>query len=1072
MKLKLILVSFACLITSVVNAQEVRTFETRSSFNINGNIMAVGNTLLTCDGTGNCSDVQNGSTSSSNGRNMVLVNDDPGAGFTNSSTATLTLPAGSNVLYAGLYWGGRASNNDSNRNTVQFKAAGSGSYNTVTASVIDTYGADGEDDQRPYQGFADITTLVSNAGSGSYTVGDVTLSTGNDNLGFYGGWSIAVIYQDNNEPYRRLMLMDGAVRVIDSNTETITIPNIVTPQVGSFDTFLGALVWEGDQSISGDALEFQGTPFNNNLNSSNNFWNSTITRYDSHVATKSPNYVNQLGMDLDMVDVSGELPNGLTTADIDFVTDGDWYYAHMLMFATDLHVPDFGANISKTANDINGGDIQAGDVIEYTISFENTGQDGATNTVLTDPIPANTNYVADSLIIVSADSGPTGTLTDNTGDDAGEFDSNNNEVIFRLGSGANQTNGGTILVNEGATVRFQVTVDTFIQDGDIVNIAEVLSNSTSLPNDDFQAFAQNTITMTDNTAPDAPVCTVTPNPANNGTALTASCTNVESGATVTIPGYVCSAENNNAVTCTATAGQVGVDGDETATVTDPAGNSNTAPATFVLDNDAPAAPVCSVTPNPANNGTALTATCTNVESGASVSIPGYVCSAENNNAVTCTATAGQGGVDGDETATVTDPAGNSNTAPATFVLDNSAPDAPVCTVTPNPANNGTALTASCTNVESGASVSIPGYVCSAENNNAVTCTATAGQGGVDGDETATVTDPAGNSNTAPATFVLDNSAPAAPVCTVTPNPANNGTALTATCTNVESGASISIPGYVCSAENNNAVTCTATAGQSGVDGDETATVTDPAGNSNTAPATFVLDNSAPAAPVCTVTPNPANNGTALTATCTNVESGAIVSIPGYVCSAENNNAVTCTATAGQSGVDGDETATVTDPAGNSNTAPATFVLDNSAPAAPVCTVTPNPANNGTALTATCTNVESGATVTIPGYVCSAENNNAVTCTATAGQGGVDGDETATVTDPAGNSNTAPATFVLDNTAPAAPVCTVTPNPANNGTALTATCTNVESGASISIPGYVCSAENNNAVQHQLHQCVL
>nr|WP_255590384.1 Ig-like domain-containing protein [Marinicella sp. NBU2979] len=567
----------------------------------------------------------------------------------------------------------------------------------------------------------------------------------------------------------------------------------------------------------------------------------------------------------------------------------------------------------------------------------------------------------------------------------------------------------------------------------------------------------------DNTPPAVPVCTVTPDPANNGTALTATCTGVETGATLTIPGYVCGAEAGNAVICTATAGQNGVDGDEQATVTDQAGNASVADAFFTLDNTPPTAAVCVVSPNPANDGTALTATCTGVETGATVSIPNYVCGAEAGNQVICNATAGAGGVTGDETATTTDTAGNSATSNVPFTLDNTPPTIGTCTVTPDPANNGTVVTANCTGVEAGATLTIPGYVCSDGGGGNWSCTGTVGVSGVDGDETATATDAAGNTATTPANFTLDNTPPAVPVCTVSPDPANNGTALTATCTGVETGATLTIPGYVCGAETGNEVTCTATAGQNGVDGDEQATVTDDAGNTSVADAFFTLDNTPPAVPVCTVSPDPANNGTALTATCTGVETGATVTIPGYVCGAEAGNEVTCTATAGQNGVDGDEQATVTDAAGNASVADASFILDNTPPAAAVCVVSPNPANDGTALTATCTGVETGATVSIPNYVCGAEAGNQVTCTATAGAGGVTGDETATTTDTAGNSATSNVPFTLDNTPPAVPVCTVTPDPANNGTALTATCTGVESDAVVTIPGYVCGAESGNEV---------
>ncbi len=779
------------LYTTAVSAQVNRSFETRASIETTGNIEIIGNTLLTCSGAGNCSNVQNGRVNGGNNNTqMVFINTDTTAGFSNSSNATLSIPANSTIEYAALYWGGRASSTDINRNTIQIKPPGTANYTTVTAIQLDTYSNDGSIGSRPYQAVADITTVVNNAGNGIYTVGDLTALTGQDSLGFYGGWSLAIIYSNSAESFKHLSLMDGAVRVINTNTETITIPDIITPQTGSFNTFLGALIWEGDQDITGDSIQFEGTTISNTLNPNDNFWNSTITRYDNHLTSKNPDHRNQMGMDIDIIDVSGLLPNGLTNADFAFVTDGDWYYAHALLFATDLNVPDFSSTMTKTATDVNGGSIEAGDVIEYTITFSNTGQDTATNVILTDPIPNHMTYVANSLEITSADVGPVGSMSDSSGNDAAEYDASGNQVVFRVGAGANGSSGGSLAENEGATVNFRTTINTDSPLGDITNTATVNSNSMTLPDQSFSSDAEVTITIV-NVPPPAPICTVSPDPANNGTPLTATCTGVESGASLSIPGYTCGAESGNQVVCTATAGQNDVDGDETATVTDPAGNTNTTPVNFTLDNTPPPAPVCTVSPNPANNGTPLTATCTGVESGASLSIPGYTCGAESGNQVVCTATAGQNDVDGDETATVTDPAGNTNTTPVNFTLDNTPPAAPIII---SPINGD--ITNDNTPVISGTSE--PGSTVTVTGPNGETCMAVTDQNGnwsceiapsvQEGDNTfnAVATDEAGNNSpTTTVSIILDTIAPDAP----TVDTPTNGAPITGT---GEPGATITV----------------------------------------------------------------------------------------------------------------------------------------------------------------------------------------------------------------------------------------------------------------------------------------
>ncbi|WP_345258883.1 hypothetical protein, partial [Marinicella pacifica] len=497
MKLKKLILLFLLLVNVNAFAQIDRAYTPRFSTNDFGNIALVGNGLLTCDaGNANCGDIQSGTVSGGNNQQMAYVNVDVGAGFSNSSSADLNLPAGSTVLFAGLYWGGRDDENEANRGTIQMREPGAGSYSAVNATVIDTFATQGAVGSRPYQAFADVTSRVQAAGNGTYFVGNLSAETGNDGLGFYGGWSLTVIYQDINQPYRRLMIYDGAARVSGSTTVTVNVTGLLTPASGSFDTFLGALVWEGDQNIVGDRFVFEGNTINDSLNPNNNFWNSSNTRLDSTYVDRSPSYVNQLAMDLDYIDVSGLLANSVTGAQIDFVTSGDTYFPNVLAFATDLFVPDLVSSLSKTAVDLNGGDVEPGDVIEYTITFENTGADGATNTVLSDVIPVNTTYVPNSINVTSADVGSSGPQNDTVGN--GECGFDGTTVICGLGAGASNGNGGTFLQNEGATFVFRVTVDANAPAGDITNTVDVLHNSQTFPADEFTGSTDATITVSSN----------------------------------------------------------------------------------------------------------------------------------------------------------------------------------------------------------------------------------------------------------------------------------------------------------------------------------------------------------------------------------------------------------------------------------------------------------------------------------------------------------------------------------------------------------------------------------------------
>ena len=190
-----------CFVSFSAKAQVDRNFTNRASFDTYGGIELIGNVLITCDGTGSCGDIQSGTSNGNNNLQTAYVNQDPGAGFSNSSSATLNLPAGSDVLYAGLYWGGRFASSGGGANarrTINIRPPGAANYTAISVGGgnLDAFTSQGSDGNRPYQVWADITSIVDSNGSGQYFVGGLSANNGEDGLGFYGGWSIVVIYED------------------------------------------------------------------------------------------------------------------------------------------------------------------------------------------------------------------------------------------------------------------------------------------------------------------------------------------------------------------------------------------------------------------------------------------------------------------------------------------------------------------------------------------------------------------------------------------------------------------------------------------------------------------------------------------------------------------------------------------------------------------------------------------------------------------------------------------------------------------------------------------------------------
>lgn len=491
-----LLLQVGALVTAAAPAQAavVRPFTPTPRFAVNtrGDISAIGNTLMTCPtAVAGCtetqdSDATSGSTTNNGDFDMVYVDIDGAADATtfNHSSAELTtasLPAGAEVLWAGLYWGAQTPAaadpaiglDPALRGRVRLAVPG-GSFETVNASIpLDISGLD-------YQGFAEVTQQVRDAGAGTYQVANVQARTGNNT---YAGWSLQVVYRDAAQPLRNLTVFDGYATIEGSDPVTIEVSGFETPPSGDVRSRLGLVTYEGDQGRVNDGLRFgptsspaTNTPVGNTLSPPTDVWNSSITDLGARVTAKNPDYANQLGIDIDRFDVSGPsyLMNGATAAAIYLSTAGDFYQPGVVTLATELFAPRL--DVTKTGTDLNGGDLEPGDTLEYEVGVVSSGDAPAEQVVLTDPIPDGTTYVAGSLQIGSGANA--GAQTDAAGDDQGEVAGSDPTATVRLGSGATTSTGGTLAVAEFTSVRFQVQVDPAATNGTAIeNAADVAYRS-------------------------------------------------------------------------------------------------------------------------------------------------------------------------------------------------------------------------------------------------------------------------------------------------------------------------------------------------------------------------------------------------------------------------------------------------------------------------------------------------------------------------------------------------------------------------------------------------------------------
>jgi len=483
---------------------QARSYGLVYSDNIKGGTTMFGNTLLQIVDNGvvdtlkmNDNRINGNSIYGNDLQNMQYADIDGNTGYgsvtRNSSSSDLVLPAGTNTIkLARLYWGGRVADTDFDltqdvNEKIKIRKGTTNAYSDVTALGIDKIVI--STGYTEYQAYADITSLVQSNGAGTYEVGNVPLSTGSiSGGGNCGGWCIVVVYGNDNLSYNSIRLYDGFQQVYDGGnptTSTVTLSGLNVPSgaLSSTDATMGVVAWEGDANLSGDFLTINGNTFSNATNPANNPWNGTITNNGIHVTTKNPNFTNQMGIDIDMFNVGtgyGILPNA-TNVTLQFGTEADKYYPGVFTFSIKMKDPTI--TLDKTVTDANNDHIaESGEVLTYTLQGSNNGPGDANNIIVADTLPNTVTYKPGSLKVINSPGIVAGIKTDNSGDDVAEYKMNGSvkSVVFRIGTGATATQGGTLAANETYQVQFQVTVNdpgTGKMVRSIMNIARVTSQS-------------------------------------------------------------------------------------------------------------------------------------------------------------------------------------------------------------------------------------------------------------------------------------------------------------------------------------------------------------------------------------------------------------------------------------------------------------------------------------------------------------------------------------------------------------------------------------------------------------------
>ena len=346
---------------SYLYAQESDTLTTRYKVLSKGNIFITGNNILNRkEGKADANTPYNdliGGLKLNDSQVMEYIDVDKDKKTFSSSTANVSLPKNSKILFAGLYWAAtypyeqgqvvaqKSVAKDAKRESVEEVLLKMPKEKYIP--VKGEYVFDGNTDSRymgknaPYIMFADVTKLVQNNKriDGEYTVANVRAARGSVVGGSCAGWTLVIAYENASDPFRKLDIKDGFLEV--KGKKNIAFSNYKIPSVKeAFPRLVGAVLdadfnqGENQVGVFSDKVGFY---LETKTRKIKNFFNSSITYAEDYNKQRKPNSKNTLGFDI----FSVELPNydfevfpvGNEYLRVNLSSTSDSYYAFLMGLA-------------------------------------------------------------------------------------------------------------------------------------------------------------------------------------------------------------------------------------------------------------------------------------------------------------------------------------------------------------------------------------------------------------------------------------------------------------------------------------------------------------------------------------------------------------------------------------------------------------------------------------------------------------------------------------------------------------------------------------------------------------------
>ena len=268
------------------------------------------------------------------------------------SSAEFSLEANQTLVAALLYWAG----------------SGDGDFNvTLNGNPIQAereFQFQLDETHFYFGGYADVTSLVTSTGNGTYTLSDLVPDITPDiycqnpgNTTNFGGWAVTVVYEDPDLPLNQVNIFDGFDEVSQlNNTLDIELNNLnVLDNTGAK---IGFMAWEGDLNLAvNETIRVNGNIISNPpLNPEENAFNGTNS------FTGSSELYN---MDLDFYSIENNIQPGDQSAFVQLTSGQDLVIINNVITVLNTELPDATISIDNLIGSTECGDREL--ELDYTV---------------------------------------------------------------------------------------------------------------------------------------------------------------------------------------------------------------------------------------------------------------------------------------------------------------------------------------------------------------------------------------------------------------------------------------------------------------------------------------------------------------------------------------------------------------------------------------------------------------------------------------------------------------------------------------------------------------------------------